>query len=251
MVKRKVIKPRLYKTIFQARYKANLKFYGLLFPVAMKLDNYPHWSTDRLSVVLRNYKRRCSLSIKHNNFAYDQDYDHESDSFSDEDKNITQALTELPSSLEIESYNRLGFRRQYLIAVDKSFKELVTTLNLKFLSQNDNLLKIMPPEVDDLQYAIDSTDGDFHFHIRIGPVKKEEIPERILFTKQHHLDPETGQKEYFDIIQKYPDVAVFIDIDLYRVDENIPTDKALPFLNEAGQRIDTMVSSVREYIFTR
>ena len=83
--------PKLYKTIFQARYKPSLKFYDLLFPTAQKFKDYPHWKTDRLNLTLRNFEKHFSLGIHHNNFAYEQD----SDSDSDEKHNNNRAILEV------------------------------------------------------------------------------------------------------------------------------------------------------------
>jgi len=199
----------LHKTLFQARYKPELEFYELLYSVAKKFDNFPDWKTDRLSVVLRNFSKRCSLGIQHTNFSYDQD----TNSITDEEFNLNKAIEIIPQYLKISSFVRLGYRRIYLISTDMQFQELVDILNIKFFSHETELIKIMPSKVYDLQYVIDSTDDPFRFHIRIGPVRKEEIPSRIPFNKENHLAPKTTQKDYEQITSSYPKVAVFIDLD--------------------------------------
>jgi hypothetical protein len=65
----RVPKPALYKTIFQARYKAELKFYELLMPAAQRLREYSHWETDRLRVTLRDFDKHCSVAIAHDSFS--------------------------------------------------------------------------------------------------------------------------------------------------------------------------------------
>jgi hypothetical protein len=69
----RVPKPALYKTIFQARYKAELKFYELLMPAAQRLHEYSHCETDRLRVTLRDFDTHCSVAIAHDSFSYEQD----------------------------------------------------------------------------------------------------------------------------------------------------------------------------------
>ena len=246
MVKRRtkeVIKPKLYKTIFQARFGPHLKFYELLYPAARKLSNYPHWRTDRLSVNLFDYEKRCSLVIEHSSFGYNQDGD-----LGDiEIDNIQKALTELPKNLEITSFVRLGFRRYYLLAVRMSFEELVKILDLKLFSQDKDLINILPPSIDDIMYVVDSSDGHLRYHIRIGPVKKEEIPKHIDFDEEIHLDPKTRQRDYSEIINKYPNVAIFIDVDVFWSEEKIPTTKASSFVTEARGKIDTMIQKFQGY----
>lgn len=110
----RVPKPALYKTIFQARYKAELKFYELLMPAAQRLRDYPHWETDRLRVTLQDFDKHCSVAIAHDSFSYEQD----SQDNVMEEKYVQQVLDELPAALQVDFFMRLGYRRQYLIAVD-------------------------------------------------------------------------------------------------------------------------------------
>lgn len=236
----------LCKTVFEARYKPCLKFYALLIPAAEKLDEYPHWETDRLSVILSDPGKRCSLGIRHRRFGYDQD----SDDVSLEEERLEKALNELPQALEISSYVRLGFRRQYLIPVkNMTFEELVAILGVKLFSQDERLTKIMPPQIDDLMYRVDSSDDSFRFRFTVGPIRKQEIPGHIRFSREHHLDPETREKDYLDIVQDYPDVAVLVDIDMFRQEEEIPTNEAQIFVKEARSRLENIVIHLRDYLF--
>jgi len=159
-------KPNLHKTIFQITYKPELKFYGLLMEAAQKMNEYPHWSTDKLSIILRNYEKHCSLSIRHNTFTYEQDS-------SDEDmeaKFIQNALENLPSALQIKIFNRFGYRRKYIIAVNMPFESLVSVLHIKLFSQDDKLRSIMPSKIEDLMYRIDFMEDPYKYHITAGPV---------------------------------------------------------------------------------
>lgn len=236
----------LYKTIFQARYKPHLRFYTLLFPATEKFSEYPHWETDRLSVTLRDPGKRYSLTILHNSFAYDQD----SDKISDEERNIKKVLADLPEALEIATYTRLGFRRKYLIPVSMSFDQLVSILNVKLLSQDERLTRIMPKKTEDMIYRVISSEGLLGFTITIGPMTKYEISGHVAFNKKDHLDPETADVEYQEIVQAYPEVAVFLDIDIYRIEEGIPKTDAMPFVQEARERVTNIATNLRDYLFS-
>jgi len=203
-----------YKTIFQIRYKPKLEFYDLLMSAAQKLNEYPHWETNRLRVVLKDYEKHCSLSIGHNAFTYQQD----SNDRKMEEKYIQQTLEYLPTALKIQFFNRLGYRKKYLISIKMSFESLVEVLYVKLFSQEDKLRRIMPSQVEDLMYRIDFKEDLYRYHVTVGPVKKFEIPKHIAYNIEHHLSPETREKEYQEIIAKYPDVAVFADIDFYQTD---------------------------------
>ena len=242
--KRKSGNVRLYKTIFEVRYEAKLTFYDLLLPAAQKMDEYPHWITDKLSITLKDFNKRCSLAIRHQNLAYNQD----SDDIENEEKNIKKAMELLPKNLNISSFTRLGFRRHYLIPTPMRFNELNDILNVKLLLQNDELRKILPQRVDDFAYRLDCSDDTFKYHIYIGPIRKSEIPRWINFNKELHLDPKTQQKDYLEILEGYPDVAIFIDIDIYREKEEILVKDVIPLYKETRDSVDNMVSGLKNYL---
>jgi hypothetical protein len=243
----RVPKPALHKTIFQARYKAELKFYELLMPAAQRLHEYPHWETDRLIVTLRDFDKHCSVAIAHDSFSYEQD----SQDTAMEEKYVQQVLDELPAALQVDFFTRLGYRRQYLIAVDMPFDGLVRVMNLKLFSQDERLRRIMPVQVEDLLYRIDSRDEPYRYHLTIGPVRKPEIPRYVTYNRQHHLNPLTSEKEYLAIIEKYPDVAVFMDLDLYQESERLQAWEAAPFVAAARQKLQGLAEDVSEYLFLR
>lgn len=245
--RKKLPRPSLRKTIFQARYKPSLKFYELLFPAAQEFDAYPHWETSRLYVILHDYDQRCSLAIRHENFSYEQDYG----GVDSQRDNIKEALEKLPVSLDIPSYTRIGFRRQYLIPVSMTFEEVTAILKVKLLSQDERLTNILPPSVDDLMYRVIASDGNLKLGVTVGPIKKEEIPKYVVINQKHHLNPEEREQSYLEIVKRYPDTAIFIDIDVYRQEEEIPREAALPFLEEARDKSEQMVIALQNYFFAK
>jgi hypothetical protein len=243
----KTTKPKLHKIIFLVQYKVGLNFFENLFPFAQQLTDFPNdWETDRLSVTLKDVVKHCSLNIKHNYLIYEQD----SSDLSLNDKHIIKALERLPKALEIDSCYRFGYRRQYLLEVNMSFEALASVLSAKLLSQDETLRQIIPNTISDLMYRIDSTDEFFRYHFTIGPVKKEEIPGRITFNQENHLDSTKRTKSYQDIVDKYPEVAILIDIDLYRMSglKNLSISDALPFFKKASERIDSLVVDLSSYL---
>jgi hypothetical protein len=238
-------KPVLYKTIFQARYKPSLNFYELLMPAAKLLTEYPHWQTNRLSVVLRDFDKHCSLVIGHNAFGYEQDSTDEAM----EEQYIQHALDELPKVLEIENFIRLGFRRNYLVRVDMPFESLVTILSVKLLSQEEQLRRIMPQKVEDMMYRVDSAEEPYRFHFTIGPVRKQEIPRYLVYSQAHHLAPETAPEEYQDIVGQYPEVAVFMDIDIYWLEEQLKLTLATQFVSDTRSKVHQIATELTNYLF--
>lgn len=244
---RKQPTPVLYKTIFQVRYKPQLSFYNLLMSAAQRFSEYPHWETTGLRVVLRDFDKHCSLAIGHNAFGYEQD----SSDVAMEEKYIQRTLEELPSALQIESFNRFGYRRQYLIAVDMSFESLVSVMNVKLLSHDERLRRIMPAQVKDLMYRVDSADDHYKYHFTVGPVRKQEIPRYVTYNREHHLKPETGEEEYQVIVAKYPEVAVFVDVDLYQEEDHLRVEDAAPFTDTARQKVHRLTNDLSGYLFAK
>lgn|GEM_PF-2574355 len=239
---------QLHKTILDLRYKPTLKHYELLFPAAQALDEYPHWKTDGSKITLADYERHCSITITHNVFNYHQDLDKNPD----QSNYIERALTELPRLLEISSFARFGFRQKYLFETPMGFEEVCGVLNIRLFSQDDKLEELLPPTVEDLAYILDCADGDTHFHVKIGPLKKEEVPRRVGFSKDFHLAPENSQREFFQIEDSYPLVSILLDIDVYRYSKkiDIPVEDAIPFYKDAKSRVRTMVDDLTKYLFT-
>jgi hypothetical protein len=237
--------PGVSKSLFQVRYRPELRFFDLLMSAAEKLDGYPDWETTRLSVVLKNYQQRRSVTINHTSITYEQD----SADLEMEKREMGRILTAPLGQLKIETLMRLGFRRHCLLPVAMSFEDLVRIMNLKLLSQNENFLRILPRWLDDMLYRIDSTEGDHKFHVTVGPVRKSEIPQ-FSPIGANHLDPTKSEEERFAIISKYPDVAIFLDIDMYREGTSLPYSLANSFMLAARERVERLANDVCAFILS-
>src|SRR5215471_6042530 len=240
-------KPKLYKTIFQVKYRGTLSFYDRLMTAAQKLGDYEHWQTNRLEVRLSDFEKHCSYAIAFNSFSYEQD----SNDAEQEREHIARALEVLPPCLGIESFLRVGIRRIYLRAVDMTFQSLVTVLGAKFLSQNQRLRETLPGQVEDLLYRVDVEDGTNSYHFTIGPVKKEEIANHLVYNQENHLAPEEKEVAYVKIREGYPDVSVFMDIDCFRAGERLTLNDAMDFVEVGRERLGEQVHKLDQYIFTK
>lgn len=244
----KSIKPNiiLEKSIFQARYKPKVDFYDTLVTAAKLFEGkYKQWRTDRLLFQFYDYVEHCNVIIAYDSFSYEQD----SSNSTLEQDNIEYMLKDLPGTLGITSYLRLGLRRYYLIPVHMPFDKLVTVLNSKLFSQDKGLLEFMPHSTDDLKYVINASDGDDKLNVTIGPVCKSEIPQYIRYNKDNHLKPETRESDYLSIIEKYPDVGVFVDVDFHNDKGEYPKDKVKTFVQTASKKINMFIENLRNYLF--
>lgn len=250
--------PKLFlkKTIFQAQYKMRLKYYSLLLSAASNLEEegFPHWETDGLSVVLKDQKNQSSVSIAANSFTYSQD-------LGDEElaqKNIETLLTKLPESLAVKSYIRLGYRKQFLIALDMQFQELVRILRIKLFTEDESLAEILPQQLDTFGFRMIFQEGENKFNMLLAPTAKGELPPLNQLLNLSHL-PEKNQEEiqeefqnkiYKKILKSYPDVVLSMDIDVYREGADIPLADAAAFVKDARSRIGSIVDNWKSYLFT-
>lgn len=61
------------KAIFRMDYKPSLDFFDKLYKSKKLFENFPYWETDRLHVILRDYKKHHSLKIKFDHVLYESD----------------------------------------------------------------------------------------------------------------------------------------------------------------------------------
>lgn len=237
----------LHKFIFQAEYKPYLKFYDLLYSATDKLNGYNHWETNRLYVFLHDYEKHCTLAVRHNTFIYEWDYSGTDNYVND----VRDALEILPPLLEIKIFKRLGYRQQFLIPTNMKFEEINNILNLKFLAQDERLVNLFP-NVNDMSYVVNGSDGELEFRVMLGPMKQKEISNHVKINQKYNFAPDRPS-DYASVLSSYPEVSVYIDIDVFRRDEEIqiPADYALSFLEKADAMVQNKLTALKEYIFAK
>jgi len=236
--------PRLYKVIFETRYKPDLSFYENYISAARQLTGYPDWETDRLRVILKNFKNHCSVAITFKSFSYTQD----SENRSLEKNNMQNLLKSLPSALNISSFLRYGYRNKYIIPVNMPFHSLVSIFELKFHSQNDKMNNFLIGKVKDVGYSFDFEEKPFSYHLRIGPMKQNQMKSFLEFNKKYHLSAETEVADYEKILKSYPQIGIYADIDVYQESENLEASTALTFVNKAREKSKIIINNINDYI---
>jgi hypothetical protein len=239
--------PKLFKTIFAAQFKPYLNFYSLFREAAAKLNHYPHWETAFGNITVRNFDTRCSVNIQNQLLGFSQD----SGDITNEQARLTELVDTLIPELQLTTFLRLGYRRQYLVPVDIPFDSLVSILRLKLLSAADQLQQILPGEVDDLLYRIDCSQAEDKFHIHVGPLRRQEVPQYLNFNAENHLAPEVRDDQLRQIVAGYPDVSMLLDLDFYYPAAQIPASAARDFIPKARRRVDELARQFHEYIFSQ
>jgi pterin-4a-carbinolamine dehydratase len=239
--------PKLFKTIFAAQFKPYLNFYSVFRTAAAKLSHYPHWETSFGNITVRNFDTRCSVNIQNLTIGFAQD----SGDITNEQARLTEVIDVLIPELQLATFLRLGYRRQYLVPLDITFESLVSILRLKLLSATDELQQILPGQVDDLLYRIDCSEDDDRFHIHFGPLRRQEVPQYINFNAENHLAPEVRDDQLRQIVAGYPDVSMLLDLDFYQHAAQIPAQAARDFIPKARRRVDELARQFHQYIFSR
>jgi hypothetical protein len=234
-----------YKTIFRVDYKPTLDFYDKLFPIASKLQGYPDWVTDRLTINLKNFDEQCGFSLTHTHFVYVRDMKKEQVQGQD-DKRIDAILGAVQAQMQAPKYERVGLRCWFLHSVAMSFDDLVSIISEKFFLQNKEIQEGICPHPTDVAYAVHFEDNDLEVRLRIGPLRREEIelqfqPDRgNLPVKKRMLPPE-------ELFSEFPEASLLMDVDISK--KTVPY-KALSQTYTDAQALQFKLSqNIVRYVF--
>lgn len=202
------------KTPFRVDYDPTLDFYERLYSAAADVrDSYPHWETDRLKVVLKNFEDRCSLTISHAAFFYTQDH---LNTVSREESRVNQAIEILPSALGKQKAKRAGLRRKYLLPVEMEYADLVRLMKGKFVTPDPLFHEGICPHVDDLQFVFMSKHSGFKM-ITIAPTFRAQLSQ-VLQLDDKNFAPGDARILTGELFESYPLNSVYVDCDFAETD---------------------------------
>jgi hypothetical protein len=238
------LKQSIEKSIFQIKCKPLLSFYNKLYSQENIFKYFPHWQTDRLRVILRDYDKKHNLVIKHDSITF------ESDNYSKKTEKEVLELVEsnLNNLIENENITSFGHRLFSLIPLEMEFDELVSIIKLKFFEKG--FISSLKSEPDDASITVASTVNDLRYRIEVGPIKKAEIPQFIKFNVENHIDPgsQTKYSEIAKIYESYPETAFYMDMDIVTVKMN--KDFSISkFHSESISLYEETVENLKNYVF--
>ena len=176
------------KSIFRIEYDPKLSFYDKLYKNKELFKEFPHWQTDRLRVTLRDYDKKHSITIAHNNTLFESDMYHKPT----EEEVISLLISEITNFIDDGTFSQFSFQRFYLIKQKMSFPELVEIINLKCFVQD--FKQIFQDRINDTSITTISSINGNNFRLMLGPMKKEEIPKFIRYNINNHTDPEPQKR---------------------------------------------------------
>ena len=235
-----------YKTIFRADYKPSLDFYDKLFPIASKLQGYPDWRTDRLTITLQDFDEQCSFSLTCSNFVYVRDLKKEQAQGQD-DKRIDAILKAVQPQMQAQNYERLGLRCWFLQSVAMSFDELVSLTSERFFLQTREIKEGICPLPTDVAYVVHFDNNGLEVRLRLRPLKREEIepqfqPDRDANfpIKKRVLSPE-------ELFAEFPEVSLLVDADISR--KSVPSKELYQTYTEAQILQSKLSQNIARYVF--
>lgn len=235
-------KAKVHKAIFQISISPQLTFYNTLFNKTTLHDYFPDWKTDSLSVELKDYKKRHSLKISFDSYAYETDNYKQSELI-----NVVKLIvgdgTAFANQLKT---TRLGYRFQTLTDVDDiSFSDLVEILNLKLI--NPEVFDVVKKPTDNTVTLILNIAEKIICRIMIGPMKKAEIGNFITLNTNNHFykSDKNRLKDITEVFDSYPSVSVFMDMDFFTTSEYNVED----FFTKVNEEYENLTATLHKYIF--
>jgi len=188
-------------------------------------------------------------------------------SFSDFKKRILDGAKGYNERVPIEDIRRCGIRGIWLCPVEFDFDELLAIIQDKFYAAKEKLNEVIGTEFTDVAYIFFFEKAGYNVHLRMGPVKKDEIPHWIPpggtaeeeSGNQKNVDSHVGlgQEEPSQATEpsklsesvaklEYPDVAVLYDIDCYT--EELRINDMEIFLDKGYSIAKSVASGVTKYL---
>lgn len=212
------VSPR--KLVIELRYKPELRFYGSMDGAASGLsDHYADWERSPLTVEIRNKKRHRRIFIASRRCFFESDL-RASDNLRSEFEHANTDLASVSSKIEVKEFTRIGTRQWFAIGVERPFEFLVDTVAKRFLSQDEQLSAILSDDVQDVAYGVDyKTSDGWKYHLRLGPMTKEQWFENVAYERGIYEAPDADDKETFSNYKdSFPLNFLYVDLDCYAED---------------------------------
>jgi len=226
---------QLRKVIFELRFHPSLLFYDEKGRIGSDLNQiYANWQTDGLTIRLTDEKTFSSFLIAHNRIVSEMDGPENFQAFKSRILKGKKAYTD---KVPINDIHRAGVRFFWIFPVDFLFDELNRIIQERFYRPQEELSEVLFSEFKDVAFFFDFEKEGYSFHLQFGPVKEEEISQRIT-----PIQLVTGEPRSFE----NPDVAIFYDVDCYT--EEIQINELEQFLDKGNHLVQEMVDGITKYI---
>ncbi len=129
--------------------------------------------------------------------------------------------------MSVEELRRIGVRQLMVFPCDQSFESLVGQFVQGPLAINDSSWEIMDGRPYDVGLALDFELGEHAAHLKIGPMKAEQMA------------------NFFERTEDVPEVGIFVDWDYY-TRSTVELKGLNPFLREVKDHLDERIKPFLE-----
>lgn len=201
---------KTWKVIYEIRYPAA----SLLFDNRGKIASNWQWQFDlsewkigNNQVTIHNKKNTKILEAGFKNTTITID---DPGSLPEYQKLATDFLSNTLELLQVKKIERIGMR--YILAARyQQFKPLLNKMKNSLFSLNNDDWGVFGDEIDDIGFPLTLSFADgLKANFRMGPMKNDQL--------QSYFDSE-------DIKKRVPQVAIFIDFDLFKSSPNFNSEK--------------------------
>ena len=202
-----------------ADYDPDLRFFDHLYSAAQRhRSDFEHWWTNRLSVVLHDYKRHELLGITskraHCEAANPDDLDSSVRVLAG---SIDKILTELNQNI----VKRMGLQLIVYADLGLTFEELVSRFRPFCLPENERLEGFTSTKITDIALHFDYELADRSARFRAGPMNKEQGLERLRSVGDHGrlFTPSEQGTGLADFYSQIPETFLYFDLEVYTEQE--------------------------------
>jgi hypothetical protein len=199
-----------------------------------------------MAITLQDFDTRTSFSLAHNFLAYVRDM-HPRENLEHDAKRIAEIAEKVPPHLDIDSFQRLGFRCWFLLPVEMNFAQLVFVVADKFLVQNKEIKETICRSPTDTAYAVHFVEGDLKVVLRTGPMKREEIDNQFQPDRNSNFAVKERALPSEELFSNVPETSFLIDIDASQA--NVKRDGLAKFLTEAQALQVNLSKNIVQYVF--
>jgi len=218
---------KIGKIIWEIRYPAAATLFDSRGKIATEWqwkDDLSEWRISNNQVVIHNKSNTTFLNVGLGNIVFVSELPASFKHFSDF---AVRFSTWTLKTLQVKKLTRIGLRI-IQISEHKHFKLLVNKMKQRLIKLSDEDWDILGGSPEDIAMPLTLCLGENRVNFQIGPMKKEQL---------------LAYFESNEAKEGLPSVVLFLDIDLYRNDPDLPIDSQemiSDFIKKGGDQVINM-----------
>jgi hypothetical protein len=231
-------------------FKPDLNFYHQMYRVAKAVGHdFEHWWTDRLTVVVHDYKRRESLRFNSQRISFE--------ALNSEDipatfQTLSETLRNALKDLGYRQLRRLGLKLSVYTDLGLSFDEIRAQVSQLCLPPQGELERLTSGKLTDLDLKLHYRWKDNTALLRISPMNKEQGLLDIRgvgdISKLFPDPAKTGDLHEF--LASIPDSFLALDVDVF-TEKKHSGDEWLDFVSDVVPYLLSVCDTLKDRVLER